>query len=88
MTAQTRTEVTMNTAPNAASWMSRLSMRPSSQFDEGRAAPESLVPGGPLVRTVALCFALAVSAVALAGMAAHLSHPESLASATSPAAGD
>jgi hypothetical protein len=88
MTAQTRTEETINTAPNAASWMSRLSVRPSSQLDEGRAAPESLVPGGTLVRTVALCFALALSAVALAGIAAHGSHPESIAAATFPAAGD
>jgi hypothetical protein len=85
MTAQTTTLETTNTTPRAASWMSRLSLRPSSLVDGGQAAPESLVPGGAVVRTVVLCCALALSAVALRGMVAQVG-PQSFAAAGPAAA--
>jgi hypothetical protein len=69
MTTKTSIEATTSAAPTAAGWMSRLSLRPSTQFDEGASAPESLLPGGNLARTVAICCALALAAAGLRSLA-------------------
>ena len=65
MNAGTRNEGTVREAAPEASWASRLSLRPSSQFDDGPSLPHGPRPGANLVRTVALFCALALSAVAL-----------------------
>jgi hypothetical protein len=85
MNAETRNEATTSPAPTSAGWMSRLSLRPSTQFDEGASAPESFLPGGKLAQTVVICCALALAAAGLRGLAVRYG-PEGAASAGSVAA--
>jgi hypothetical protein len=64
MNVETRNQETVSGSQAEPGWASRLSLRPSSQFDEGSGALGHL-PSGTVARTVALCCALALSAVAL-----------------------
>lgn len=69
MTARTQNDVNMKLSQADAPWLSRLSMRASSQ-SEGESGALGHLPGGSVAKTLALCCALVLSAVALRGLAA------------------